>query len=78
MDVMQNKIWADKFRNNEMVYVLDDFEDIAFRFVPGTKATTCFAKRPKEKEYAIGWETDLVMNARIGGQFITKELYDNY
>lgn len=75
----QNIIWSDKFKRNETVYVYDDFEGIVFRFVPNDeKETICFAKRSGKNEYKIDWTTNLVMNARMGGEFITEKEYNEF
>lgn len=75
----QDKIWDDKFKKNETVFVYDDFEDIVLRFIPNDgKGMICYAKRKGKEEYEIDWTTNLVMNARLGGEIVDGKFYNSF
>lgn len=61
----------------EIVYLIDDFEEVAVRLVQGNKITLAFAKRPGKKEYSLSGTTDLVNQAEMGGEIVAKKDYDN-
>lgn len=70
-----------KFKKNETVYLINDLEDIAIKLVPGKDGYKTFAKwqgKSVKDEYEVANETNLSLNARIGGPIITKKEYEEY
>ena len=70
-----------KFKKNETVYLLNEYEEIAIKLVPTTHSYNCFAKikgKGKGSEYRIDKTTNLALETELGGEIITKKYYDEY
>ncbi len=63
--------------NGETVYIFDEYEEAVFKFMP-TIPREVYIRRSRGREMKIGWDSDIAYEARLGGEFITKEKYSNY
>jgi len=61
----------------ETVYLLNKFEEIAFRRTPGSKGTW-FAKQKGLFEYPIKANTVIVNDAVLEEKYLTEEQYQKY
>lgn len=67
-----------KLQEGKIVYIKDDFEDVAIRVVPGTdNIERVFIKRGGRVEKDIDRTNSLVFDVEIGGEEITKEEYSH-
>ncbi len=64
--------------NGKNVYLFDDFEQAVFRLVPTKDKTIAFAKFKGKKEYQLDQSTQLVYDAEMGGEIVSKEFYDKF
>jgi hypothetical protein len=72
----KQKSLQEKFLSRKPIYLLDDFEEIVFRWDP--EKDIWFAKRKNKEEYQISQDTTLVTEALISGKEITKPDYEFY
>ena len=69
---------SEKFEKNETVYLLNDFEDIAMKLIPGKKTYRIIARFKGGGEYSLEKTTNLALETRIGGMIITKDEYNKW
>ncbi|MCL7763177.1 hypothetical protein MPF19_07075 [Polaribacter sp. Z014] len=74
------KYISEKLKKNEIVYLLNEFEEIVIKLVPIKNSYKCIAKTKiiKSNEYEIDKTTNLALETEIGGKIITKKEYDEY
>lgn len=61
--------------NGEIVYIKDEFLDVAIRLEPSGNA---FLKYKGKKEHEVDYSNETVFEARIGGDIISKAEYEAY
>ena len=59
----------------ETVYLKDDFYDAAIRIAGGTET---YLKHKGRHEFHVPYSHDLLCQIELGGDFISKEEYENY
>lgn len=75
---MKGELIGKRLQNNEIVYIKDDFEEIAIRFMPNEDGTVAYAKFKGKTEYIIDRASKLVYNVEMGGVEISKQEYEDY
>lgn len=65
-------------KKGETTYVVDTFEEAAFRFTPSGDSYHVFIKWKGKEEQGIGRTTKIVTEALLGGDIIAKDIYENY
>lgn len=68
----------DNLKMNKKVYLYDDFEQAVFKLIPEKDFIKAFAKFKGKKEYELSQSTKLVYEAKMGGEIVDKNFYDNY
>ncbi len=67
-----------RLANQGVVYILDDFEEVAIRLVLEKDKTIAYLKRKGRKEGLSDATLKTVFDVELEGVEITKEEYDNY
>ena len=70
-----NEIIVERLQKGETVYMKDDFYDVAIRLVGSWDN---YLKHKGRFEVQVPHGYDLVSQIELGGEFITKEEYENY
>ena len=63
---------------NKTVYLYHDFEETVYKFIPQIDRTKSFAKFKGKEEFEISQSTKLVFEAKMGGEIVYREFYNNY
>lgn len=66
-----------KLENGEIVYILDEYEEAVFKFMP-TIPREVYVRRSRQREHNIDWTSNIAYEARLGGKFITAEEYKKF
>ena len=72
---MSNKL---KLLEKGIIFVQDNFEEMALKFTASEEGMTCEAKRSHEKPYAIDPQSNLAFECLLGGGEIMEEEYKKY
>lgn len=67
-----------RLKENGVVYIVDDYEEVALRLVHGEKETSAYLKRMGRKECVSKVSSELVFNIQNEGREIDKSYYDNF
>ena len=72
------KIFIENQEKQIITYVIDTFEEAAFRFVPIKDSYQVFIKWKGTEEQSIDSTTKIVMESLLGGDVTTKDVYETY
>lgn len=72
------EIFSNNREKGETTYVVDTFEEAAFRFTPSGDSYHVFIKWKGKDEQDIDRTTKIVFEALLGGDIITKGIYESY
>lgn len=75
---MNLKDLQSKLRLGEIIYLFDDFEEVALRLILENGVTKSFLKHKGRKEIELPQSSEIVCNVILGGIEISKSEYDNF
>ena len=67
-----------KLTNGETVYILNEYEEAVFKFVPTGGHVEAYIRRHRCREQQISWTSNVAFEAKLEGEFITSEEYKKY
>lgn len=70
-----SEIVVERLTNGETVYMKDDFYDAAIRLVNGKES---YLKHKGRNEIPVPHYNDTLCQIELGGEFISKDEYENY
>ena len=63
---------------HKATYILDEYENAAFRFTGTGVGNFCYVKFKGKEPYKIECTATLAMEALLGGKIITEQEYNNF
>lgn len=69
---------CETLKRKGVIFIEEDYEEVAVRLQAGKDATLAFIKRKGRKEARTITSNKMVFDAIIYGKEISKEEYDNY
>lgn len=75
---MNIELLRQKLNKNKIVYIKDDYEEMAIRIVSDKGNIYVFAKFKGKAEYSIDQSAKLVFEIEQNGDEISKNEYENY
>ena len=75
---MNQKILQKRLQVGEIIYLLDDFEEVVVRLVYEDDRTKSFLKHRGRKEIELPQSNETICNVILGGKEISKYEYDSY